>query len=460
MALAVLVLSYWTAGQVVTPQHRMIKLAVLAAVLMFMFRLDMLFSVFLFTLLFPFPSGISVGSTNSILMTLIALTWAIRASSTGQPIHQRTPYDRAIIFLLIAYVLSFWHVQSDVALRNGLNMVFKQIASILYFYFILRFANDEQRLMRFTRVVCVMVSLVALTGVVELFDPGASIIPGWVVLKQPRGVGEFAHRVQGVRLGGAVHGHNILGDICMLGLFLLGFNLVKTKNPLARLLWIAGGACALISLLATANRGALVSLLVGLLYTVFVFRRRVALPKLITIGASVTVLMAVTEAFLIKFTPAANVFQRLLGTEFTGIEPDTRHGIWQHAFFRGLETPILGHGPWYDTGYGLTAQYWPHNAYLFYFYTIGLLGLAGFLWVCYLLIRASLVFKDPSVRNTDIGDLVSLMHVEMCTLMIAIIRTDHQRDEIHMHVIWLIFGLVAASAAVARRRVAESRSDE
>ena len=101
------VLSYWTAKQIVTPHHRMVKMGILGAVLLFMFRFDMIYSLYVFVVLFPFPSGISIGSTNTILMTLIGLTWAIRAASTGQPVFQRTDYDRAIGFFIIAYAVSF-----------------------------------------------------------------------------------------------------------------------------------------------------------------------------------------------------------------------------------------------------------------------------------------------------------------------------------------------------------------
>ena len=95
LVVMVAVVSYVTATQIVTPQHRMIKMGFLGAVLVFMFRFDMIYSVLLFTVLFPYPSGITIGSTNSILLTLIALAWAIRATSTGRRIFVPTRYDWA-----------------------------------------------------------------------------------------------------------------------------------------------------------------------------------------------------------------------------------------------------------------------------------------------------------------------------------------------------------------------------
>lgn len=451
------VVAYYTARQVVSPHHRMVKVGVLGAVLLFMFRFDVIYSLFMFTLLFPFPSGISIGSTNSILMTLIGLVWAIRATSTGQPIHQRTRYDWAVILLLLSYVLSFYNVQTSLHLVRGVNVVWKQAASLMFFYLIIRFVNDEQRLMRFTKVVAIMVSAVVLTGLVELFMPGTTIIPGWIGLPEMKGKGSLTFRVEGIRLGGAVGGHNILSDIAMLGVFLMAFHALRSRNPLERVLWALALVGSIVVLFGTGNRGAVISLGVGVLYGLYWFRKRMSFAQVVMACMAIIFAVMSIQLVLNQYTYAVNVFDRLKHTRFEGIEPDTRDGIWEDTFNRSLEHPFVGHGPYYDPGTGLDRHYWPHNAYLYYLFTIGLIGLGAFLWIAWLLLRNSMVFREPAVWGTRLGDMAMLLHVELVMLLFSQIRTDHQRDEMHIHVIWMVFGLVATTGEIVRRRVREAR---
>ena len=92
--------AFVAAQQAVSPHRRTVKLSVLLGLLALMFRFDMVWSVYLFTLLFPFPSGISIGSTNSVLMTIIPMIWAIRSYSTNTKFFLRkTRVDFAIVCL-------------------------------------------------------------------------------------------------------------------------------------------------------------------------------------------------------------------------------------------------------------------------------------------------------------------------------------------------------------------------
>ncbi|HEU4365712.1 MAG TPA: hypothetical protein VFT13_09655, partial [Candidatus Krumholzibacteria bacterium] len=81
IATMVVVGAFFAAQQAVRPSHRAIKALVLLSLVALMFRFDMVYSVYLFALLFPFPSGISIGSSNSVLMTVIPMIWAVRATS-------------------------------------------------------------------------------------------------------------------------------------------------------------------------------------------------------------------------------------------------------------------------------------------------------------------------------------------------------------------------------------------
>jgi O-antigen ligase len=452
VALMVVVVSYFTAKQIATPHHRMIKMVVLGGMLVFMFRFDIVYSVWAFTILFPFPSGITIGSTNSIMVTLITLTWAIRATSTGQRVTSPTRYDWAIVLLLLAYVMSFYNCETETQVVRGLNVFWKQISAVLYFYLILRFVDDEKRLISFTKVVGVMLSLVVLTGVIELFAPGSTLIPGWFSLPKLHHETSITYRIHGLRLGGAVGAGNLLSDMCSLSVFILVYHAIHSRNPLERFMWAMASLASIAVLLGTANRGAFLSLALALFYTVFWFRHRVSFAKMVMIVAFVVAVFVGTQLFLDRFTYAASLTDRIIHTKMQGLTPDTRVGVWKPAFMKSLEHPLIGHGPYYDTGWGLTFQYWPHNAYIYYFYTIGLVGVVAFLWVSGLLVKRSLVFRRPGMLGTPLGDLGAIFHILLVMLLFGQLRTDHQRDDVNMYLVWLIFALVATTANVIDKR--------
>jgi hypothetical protein len=103
---------------------------------------------------------------------------------------------------------------------------------------------------------------------------------------------------------------------------------------------------------------------------------------------------------------------------------------------------------------GLTKRYWPHNGYLFYFVTLGMLGLGAFLWVMWAVFRESQFWRHPGIRGTPIGTFLALAQIWLVVLAFEQLRTDHQRDDIYPYIVWMCFGVVVATAAIARRKAA------
>jgi len=452
LAATIAVVSYFVAKQIASPNQRMIKMGVLGAMLIFMFRFDMIYSVFAFTLLFPFPSGITIGSTNSIMMTLIALAWAIRATSTGQRVVNPTRYDWALVFLVLAYVMSFYNTTDNRQIVLGLHVLWKQIAAIMYFYAIIMFVNDEKRLIRLTKVIGAMLTVVVSSGIIELFAPGSTLVPGWLNLHRSKMMGKFGYRIEGLRLEGVVHAHNVLSDMATLGALIMTYLFLRARNPLERFLWMLGSLASVTVLMGTANRGAFLSIVFAIVYLIVLFRRRISFARAVIVCAAIVGVFVVTQLVLDRYTFAASMTDRLLHTKMEGLTPDTRVGVWKPAFMKSFEHPFIGHGPFFDTGGGLNIQYWPHNGYIYYFYTIGLAGLGAYLWFCTLLVKRSLIFRRPEVRNTTLGELATLFHGLLVMMLLGQLRTDHQRDDINMHLVYLCFALVAATAEIIDRQ--------
>jgi O-antigen ligase len=449
----VTIAAYISAQQAVSPQRRVIKLAVLLGLMALILRFDMVYAIYLFTVLFPFPSGVALGSTNVILMTIIPLIWAVRATSTKQKFFlAKTSVDFPIILFLFAHVLAFINVRNTYELVESFNVVWRTIATVMYFYMIVTFVNDEKKIITLTKVLCVVCSVVMLTAVLELFFPGVSIIPGWIGLRARMGEGLISARIEGMRVGGAFGSHGLLSDFGTQVFFLLVYHTIKTRNPLEKTIWLGLTLLTVVAVMATANRGAFIGFVAGLSYLLYLFRKQVSTTRIVVAVGVIAALFAGAEFVLTRFTVAESLTSRFVGTEFQGIVPDTRKNTWKPALERSLEHPFVGWGPFYNVGEGLEKKQWPHNGYIFYLHTIGIFGLLAFLAVIYRVWKNSSSYNTPGTMGTDIGDISRVLRVILTVILVEQLRTDHQRDDIYPFIVWLWFGLVTATSLVINEK--------
>lgn len=442
--------AFVAAQQTVSPQRRVVKASVLLGLMALMLRFDMVYSVYLFTLAFPFPSGISIGSTNAVLMTLIPMLWAVRATSTKSFRMRKTIVDAPIILLVFAYIISFVNIDKEFVLVNSAKVLWLHLTCVAYFYIIVSFVTDETKLARLLKVLCVAATAVMLTAILELFFPGTVIIPGWIGLKQQFGAGTLNYRIEGLRAGGAFGSHGKLSDFGTQTILFMVYFALRSKNPLEKALWTVATCVTMTAILGTANRGAMFGLAVGVLYAFYVFRHRVSVLQVSVTLSVVAMLIAGAELALSEHTYAVSVFDRFRQTEFEGLVPDTRTMTWVPALVGGLEHPLFGHGPLYDTGIGLERKFWPHNGYIYYFYTLGLLGIGAFFWVIVRVFKLSRLHSRPEVEGTVVADLLKLAQVWLVILLVEQMRTDHQRDDIYPYIVWMCFGTVAAAGLIIR----------
>jgi hypothetical protein len=423
------------------------------ALMALMFRFDMVYSVYLFALLFPFPSGISIGSSNNVLMTVIPMIWAVRATSAKIPLTRRTPLDRAIGFFLIAYVVSMVNVSDTVILAKSIGVLWRQLTACAFFYMIVLFVDSEEKLFRFGKVMCFACFLVMTTAVLELFFPGATLIPGWIGLANKFGEGVLSRRISGIRAGGAFESHGMLADFGTHLILFMVFFFLRARNPVEKTFWLGSVGTTIIAVLATANRGATAGLFLGMALALVYFRRTVGAARIVLLVSLGLAGLYGVDLLLSEKTIAVSVFDRMQKTEFEGIVPENRTMTWKPALDWGMESPIIGHGPFYDTGVGLTKRFWPHNGYIFYFVTIGMLGLSGFIWILVRVFRESQTWRVPSVRGSPLGDFMAIAQIWLAVLSFEQLRTDHQREDIYPYIVWMCFGVVIAGAAIARRRL-------
>jgi O-antigen ligase len=206
--------------------------------------------------------------------------------------------------------------------------------------------------------------------------------------------------------------------------------------------------------MATANRGATSGLILAFLLALVFFRRRMGVARIALIAIGAAVSLVAVDTLLSEKTIAVSVLERFGNTKFEGLVPENRTMTWGPTLDEALEKPFFGHGPFFDTGVGLTKRMWPHNGYLFYFFTLGLFGLLTFVWVVAKVFRESKIWRAPGIRDTRLGTFLTIAQIWLFVLLLEQMRTDHQRDDIYPYIVWMCFGVIVTGAAIARRKLA------
>ncbi|HKW14009.1 MAG TPA: O-antigen ligase family protein [Candidatus Krumholzibacteria bacterium] len=445
--------SFFAAQQVTSPNHRSIKLVVMLGIAAFMFRFDMVYAIYAFVVLFPFPTGISIASSNLVLMTVIPMVWAVRAASTKTRLFRATPLGAPHALFIIAYFVSLMNVESNLALVRSLQIIWRQIACVTFFAMIVTFVDDEKRLKQILQLMCVSVGLVMATAIVELIAPGSTIIPGWVGMGKPLSHGgELTARVEKMRIGGALGSDANLADF---GTQLLGFMVyfaLRAKNPAMKTFWFLVSVLTLVAVLSTGNRGGLVGIMILFGYALYLFRRRMSFPQKVMIVTAALALAFAADYALSTYTYATSPIQRLMNTEMHGVVPETRTMTWLPSLKKCLEHPFVGSGPWFEIGKGLSFQFWPHNAYLFYLQTLGLFGFGAFMWIMWRVTKMSLAFWHRTRMRDDVSDILALAHIWLVVFAVEQLGIDHQREDIYPFLVWFFFAIIVAAAGIIQRR--------
>jgi O-antigen ligase len=140
------------------------------------------------------------------------------------------------------------------------------------------------------------------------------------------------------------------------------------------------GYCLFV-LAVTNTRGAVVALALAVLYLLVLMRRRLQVVPTTILVCTTAAALAILEYFVSNFTHSGSVVGRIAETKFKGYLPDSRADVWPAAVERMMHHPLIGWGPYYSNLTGLHFWYWPHDLYLYIANTIGLLGLACYLWL-------------------------------------------------------------------------------
>jgi O-antigen ligase len=290
--------------------------------------------------------------------------------------------------------------------------------------------------------------LVLLVAMWEAFVPGRPLIPGWIEFKHDVTEGARAHDI---RVGGAFGDYELLAEYCGINLMFVVFLLNQRRSPGARAVLLGLAGLTLLVLFSTVTRGALIAVMASIGYLAFLIRRRLqVVPVTIMLGA-ISAGVMVMEWYVRTFTNAGSVLDRLMGTKFDGLVPDTRASVWPQAVERWLRNPIIGSGPYYSTEKGLDSWHWPHNLPLYVLNTIGIVGFVFFVWVLWKVWRASAPPTDDLGSPDYAGAYLLMGHVMLAVFLIDELKIEYLRNLVYPYQVWILFATIVAAWQVRRR---------
>ncbi len=435
-----------------SPSPRIIKALVGSSIIYAAWRFPIHVSTAAFLVLFPFPFSITYGSSNTLFVFLITAMWLARmVLRTAQPAG-KTLLDVPVLFLVGAYLLSFNNVESAFALGQGLINFSTIVASIFVCYLIIHSIRTEATLRHMVRMITIMALLCFGVAIYELVFPGQPMIRGWILSTtyyDPEAI------VRGLRVGGPFRDFELFAEFCAMLFPLMIFQAMRAEGLRNRVMWMGIVLLNFFVLMATVTRGATISMLVGMVYLLYRLRKAMTLRDFIlTVGLSVSIWSGI-EFYLSNYTVSGSVMDRLLNTKIVGGLPDSRT-FWPQILERCREHIWIGHGPYYEFGeYGrekLRKFFWPHNGYLYYLHTVGLLGTSAFVYILGRLWWTTGRLSHASLRGEYAGSLLLVWHIIITIFAIDQMKIEYLRNQDYQFWPWIVFGLTVATINVVRNQ--------
>jgi O-antigen ligase len=444
-------------SQIASPNRRMIQVIAAGVLVLGALRVNSLMGLLILIPLLPFPKVTAYGSTNVAFVLFIFIIWMARVVLRTERAEGRSAIDLPVVLLIMAYLLSFSQIDDHAIIRSALTNFFLALTFIAICYLAVHLIHDERQLRKVVWSIIIMGGLVQFTALFELAFPDRALVAGWIDLT----VGlrhEYIREgleIRNMRVGGAFRDYELLAEFCAMLILLQWFVLMQTRG-----LWARTGVVVLIGvstfvLIATVTRGAIMSLAIAGAYLIWMTRRRIKFHTFVLAALGAIIAAWVLFGVVTTQTRSGNILDRLMGTEFKGLVPDSRTVVWADAWKRGWESPILGHGPYFTHRVGVKHFYWPHNNYLFYWHIVGFFGLAAFLFVIFRLWRASR-FHAPNLGNKSYaGGLLLALQAMLLLFVVDQIKIDYIRSTIYPYWVWLFFGLIVATSRIARQEIQE-----
>jgi O-antigen ligase len=450
---AAIALGFFLGDQISKPQGRVIKALVGIFVLYAAWRFPIPVSIAAFVLLFPYPFPTVYASSNTIFVFLITAMWLAQIGlRTARPVG-RTMLDLPILLLMGVYLLSFNSVSYAEQLKFSLINFSTILAGVFVFYLIVSSVRDEENLRRMMKVITIMAFTSWLTAIWELVFPGRAIVPGWILsgaYYNPEAI------ERGLRVGGPFQDFELFAEFNAMLLPIMLFQAAQATTKRDRAILLGLTLLNFFTLMATVTRGATIAFVAAMFYMLFLLRKTTRPRTLLAVLGIAIIVWSGVEFYLSNYTVSGSVLDRLLDTKVVNGMPDSRT-FWPDILARALEKPWVGHGPYYEFGEPgrekLLKFFWPHNGYLYYLHTVGILGTAAFLWMLGKLLVNTFRWSRHQLDTADYpAGLLFAWHISLVVFVIDQLKIEYLRSQYYQFWPWIVFGMTVATWNVVRGR--------
>jgi O-antigen ligase len=363
----------------------------------------------------------SYGTLNTVLIYLVAGAYLLQGRLT------KLPFIGPIVFILFAFLLAFSQAPPEARVYHILYLV-GFFANVLLFYLVYNFVLRTKD-WRFVFKILIVLNIFFVIYCAIQFWSGRE--PFYFF-----GIQEFAMnpiRRDG-RLMGPFNATAATADYLTLQVFFLAYILIRTPPRRIRVLVVSLLVANFLFLISTGNRGGFISLIIGGLLFLFVFRRELGFARIAKLSFAGGMLFTIVAVGVVSFTQYGMLFDRLEGTTVEGGVPDTRARAWPDSWGRIQDQPVLGHGPrlrltTLDRAVGdIPYVIYPHNLVLHILYTTGIVGLVAWIIFFWSMTGRLLMVKSPTCDDQELAGLPRLGLVIIGTLMVSQIRIEFLRE--------------------------------
>ncbi len=384
----------------------------------------LLFTVLLLSEMFGWRLGVGQGFSvkNAFLYALllpVLFDFALarnKGSDAGIAIHA------GFVVLALAAITSWALTDFDTRMpmysREERLISIKSSLVDLYLFFLVfcHGPTNVKQAVTLAKALLILVMFANIVTVIDVYD-----IPDLGVIQQ---MGSESLANEG-RLKGPIGEPNQYAAFLILFLpayFALAFE--RSAAWQSRIVYSIGGGITLVSLLLTGSRGGILGVVLGLCWAAWVLREKVAFGRILRTAVVLVPFVAVIVA-LVSIKYEALLFGRLDATFNTGNAVTASAGrlsIWETGLgvmSRQPESFIAGVG-WHS--FAPYVGVVPHNTYLGYLFSLGVFGLAVYVFI---LNRVISVAKTATlIADGEPRALVAAFTVGFLSLLVAVFFVD------------------------------------
>ena len=369
-------------------------------------------------------------SLVNLLVYILFCRWFFELAAKKQE-SLRLPLLLFPILLGVFYLFGLFHVEAK-GRSSIIESTIILTSCVFFFYMIINHLKDEVGVRR-------LIEIMVLACIVQVVLSSLTVIY-YIVIK-----GRATYRVEGL-----LRDFELFAEYMALHIPLFIYLIRYPGRILSKRVLKLFLLATIFVLFATATRGAILSLVVGLVYYLFTIRKRVRFSRMVGQSLIWTFAAGAVLATLYQVLPsAAQIVERFTSTEFGSL--DTRAVVWSTFWDSFREKPMTGHGMYYNISRHLSFS--PHSTYFYYLLTIGIPGA-----LVYITFLGALVMKG--VSNTRLSrsqngyfELAAVTNTMLLIFIIDSIKIEYLRYPNYQLFIWMIFALIVALNEQIRQKV-------